>query len=285
VTQELWTHERLKVKPWDGHKGHPQYKQTKYNGHRFTVYKQKNGTLVGFEREIRPDLEMTIKRPRIVEYSWWKALREIPPMSSVDGELCMPGGNAGDAAHAIAECLPELRFVPFAVPWWDGESIDSASVIYVMDVMQETTGLEYAETRRFLPGIDTLDHLLDFARVEKIEGFVLKEWNYSGWWKVKPQKTVDCVVTDFKDGNGKYLGMIGALVVSAVIDGVMTELASVSGMDDATREMIDEKNDLGRVVEVEYQDVGNKGRLIHAHFVRWRDDKPASECVYSRGDL
>jgi ATP-dependent DNA ligase len=65
----------------------------------------------------------------------------------------------------------------------------------------------------------------------------------------------------------------------------LTEITRVSGMPDEQRLDIDEKKDLGRVVEVEYQDVGNGGRLIHPRFVRWRDDKPASQCRYDWEDL
>jgi len=279
---ELWTHERLRPKLW---KGKPtRYKQWKFNGHRFTVYKQKDGKLVGFEREIRPDLEMTVKRPKIVEYDWWKALKNIPPMSSVDGELYVVHGNAGDAAHAIAECLPTLCFMPFAVPWWASKDWSDASLGSAEYILQAVTGFKLAPFFDLLSS-DTFEQLCDDAVMLDIEGWVLKDFNYQGWWKAKPQRTIDCIVTGFKDGNGKYLGGVGALKVSAYINGRLTEVANVSGMSDDVRWDIDEKNDLGRVAEIEYQEVGNGGRLIHAHFVRWRDDKPEDECSYNREDL
>ena len=279
---ELWTHERLRPKLW---KGKPtRYKQYKFNGHRFTVYKQKDGKLVGFEREIRPDLEMTVKRPKIVEYDFWKALKNIPPMSSVDGELYVVHGNAGDAAHAIAECLPTLCFMPFAVPWWAGKDWSDASLGSAENILNKCTRLSFAPFFDLLPS-DTFERLCDDARMLDIEGWVLKDSNYEGWWKVKPQKTIDCIVTGFKDGNGKYLGGVGALKVSAYINGRLVEIANVSGMSDDVRWDINEKEDLGRIVEIEYQEVGNGGRLIHAYFVRWRDDKPEDECSYNREDL
>ncbi len=278
----LWTHERLRPKNWKGELA--LWKQYKFNGHRFTVYKQQDGTLVGFEREIRPDREMTVLRPKIVEYDWWKALEPIPPMSSVDGELYVIHGNAGDAAHAIAECLPTLEFMPFAVPRWKGRDVKSWSLPQAREHVRGWTELGFAPFFT-LQDHDTFELLCKDAVDLDIEGWVLKNCNYEEWWKVKPQKTIDAIVTGFKEGNGKYLGGVGALKVSVYIDDKFREIASVSGMDDATRWDIDEDEDLGRVCEVEYQELGNKKRLIHAHFVRWRDDKPADQCTYNWSDL
>jgi len=285
---ELWTHERLRPKLW---KGVPtRYKQFKFNGHRFTVFKQKDGKLIGFERTISQDREITCLRPDFVRYDFWKALENIPPMSSVDGELYVVKssptrkGNAGDAAHAIAECKSTLCFMPFAVPWWTGVNWDDASIGSAEHTLQVFTGLKFAPFFDLLPS-DTFEQLCDDARMLDIEGWVLKDYNYQDWWKVKPQKTIDCIVTGFKDGNGKYLGGVGALKVSAYINGRLVEIANVSGMSDDVRWDIDEKDDLGRVAEIEYQELGNGRRLIHAHFVQWRDDKPDEQCTYDWEDL
>jgi len=279
---KLWTHDRLKPKNWQGQRA--AWKQSKLNGHRFTAFKQANGTLVGFEREVRPDLEITRKRPHVVKYDWWKQLEGVPPKSSVDGELYVVRGNAGTVAHAIAEGDGSLEFRPFAVPWWEGKDCERESLSWAQTVLKFSTGLKLIPFYR-LAVDDSLERLLQDAEDLGTEGWVLKNYNYGEWWKVKPTKTVDCVVTGFKDGNGKYLGLVGALKVSAKVDGKMTELASVSGMDDVTRVDIDEDEDLGRVVEVEYQEVGNGGRLIHPRFVRWRDDKPADQCEYDEEEL
>lgn len=282
----LWTHERLRPKNWRGERA--KYKQFKFNGHRFTVFKQRDGKLVGFEREMRSDLEMTVKRPKIVEYDWWKALERIPPMSSVDGELYVLNGNAGDAAHAIAECLLTLEFIPFAVPWWKGINLSTVDLEYAQRLLvahsNNNIGLKLAP---FFPLMehDDFELLCDDAANLDIEGWVLKNHNYEEWWKVKDTQTIDAIVTGFKEGNGKYLGAVGALRVSVWINGELKEIASVSGMDDATRWSIDEDEDLDRVVEICYQELGNGHRLVHPRFVRWRDDKPTKECVYDWEDF
>ena len=105
---------------------------------------------------------------------------------------------------------------------------------------------------------------------------------YGKWYKLKRENTVDCVVTNIIPGKGKFANMAGAVVCSLYdTDGALFEVASVSGMDDATRAAIS-RRDIGRVVEVKYQMVGSRGRLTHPRFVRWRDDKPKNECTISQ---
>ncbi len=279
-----WTHERLRPKNWRGERA--KWKQFKFNGHRFTVYKQQDGTLVGFEREIRPDLEMTVKRPEIVAYDWWKALEQIPPMSSVDGELYVIHGNAGDAAHAIAECLPTLEFMPFAVPYWRNLNVRMWDLERARDCVKKMTGLLFApffELREH----DTFKRLCSDAADLDIEGFVLKNFNYAGWWKVKEVREMDAIITRLKwSESNRYIGAIASVIVSIYINNELVEIANVPGssFDDETRWEIDEK-DVGRVIEVGYQYLGNKKRLIHSRFVRFRNDKPAEECTYEWSDL
>jgi len=181
--------------------------------------------------------------------------------------------------------LPTLCFMPFAVPFWDKTDLSDTSLGFIENMLKNSTGLKLAPYFPLNDEYDTFEQLCDDATMLDIEGWVLKNRNYFDWWKVKPQKTIDCIVTGFKDGNGKYLGGVGALKVSAYINGRLVEIANVSGMSDDVRWEINEKEDLGRIVEIEYQEVGNGGRLIHAHFVRWRDDKPAEQCSYNRKDL
>ena len=270
-----WTHERIRPKNWNGNLAN--YKQFKFNGHRFTVFKQEDGTLVGFERDLRPDREITVRYPDFVKYDWWKQLQSLPPMTSVDGELHIIGGNAGDAAHAIAECSDNLEFAPFAVPWFNSVDHRSERLSLAAVRIKEYTDLIFAPFFNMTTN-DTQESLCKDAIDLDIEGWVLKNANYTSWWKVKPTKDIDVIVTGFKDGDGKFLGLVGALKCSLLVNGEMHEIASVSGMDDETRLDIDEKKDLNRVCEVEYQHLGNGHRLIHPRFIRWRDDKPFTEC-------
>ena len=87
----------------------------------------------------------------------------------------------------------------------------------------------------------------------------------------------DLIITGWTEGEGKYAGLIGALKVSTC-DG--EELASVSGMTDDVRRLISSSPEsfLGRVCEVQYQNVAKLGRLRHPVFLGFRDDKRPEEC-------
>jgi ATP-dependent DNA ligase len=114
---------------------------------------------------------------------------------------------------------------------------------------------------------------LDATIKEGWEGLVLKTKNglyehkkSAQWLKLKGEETADVPVIGWEPGEGKYAGMIGALVVD--FKGVKV---SVSGMSDAQRhEFMD---DLPKMVEIRYQQVTKAGSLRHPRFYRVREDK------------
>ena len=297
-SKPYWCHERLKPKKWNGESDITQIecKQEKKNGHRHTFFKQPNGRLVCFGRNIREDLELSTKYPQVMDAPWWEFIRDVLPENcSLDGELYLPGQKPSAVKTALVNTPEDLHFGVFAVPFIDG--IDS-SLLSVREALTNwfrwggKSGLpwnvEIVWGHRFNPTTETEESLKALALEEFYEGWVLKVFNYSGWYKVKPVRELDVIVTGFAaaDPFSKYAGMVGALKVSAYIDGQLTELANVSGMDDETRAAINKQTDLGRVCEVSYQDIGSKGRLIHAHFTRWRDgEKSQDECKYTADDL
>lgn len=89
--------------------------------------------------------------------------------------------------------------------------------------------------------------------------------------KVKPYKTEDLEVTDIYDGEGKYVGMAGGVVVD--FNGVAVRCGS--GFDDATREAMAKSPDdyIGKVAEIRYLEVTEDGSLRHPSFLRWREEK------------
>lgn len=116
------------------------------------------------------------------------------------------------------------------------------------------------------------------------EGLIFQDGNLLNWAKLKRIATIDTVVIGAKEGNGKYLGLVGALRVA--VEGY--EVAAVSGMEDSDRiemgEMLERNELVGKVAEVAFQYVGAKGRLRHPRFVRWRDDKRPDECLLSQDE-
>jgi bifunctional non-homologous end joining protein LigD len=131
----------------------------------------------------------------------------------------------------------------------------------------------------YVPIIDTWDPSLEQhgANIEKFqEGSVLKLLNspYAGkrhksWLKMKDVETVDVTIIGYKDGQGKYSGLIGAIVFRAP-DGT---IGNCSGMDDATRVAISNHREfcMGKIIEVKHY-----GRLVdgyrHPQFIRFRDE-------------
>lgn len=140
-----------------------------------------------------------------------------------------------------------------------------------------------------------LNHYLNICRARKdckglLEGFVLKDGNLINWMKVKESKTIDCFITGYVPGEGKYYKQVGSLLVSVYAGNKIIEIGKVSGFNDEirlwlTKMFAESPNEiLNEVVEVKYQNVASQGRLRHCVFVNWREDKLASECFVDQDE-
>jgi len=150
--------------------------------------------------------------------------------------------------------------------------------------------IAFEERRGYLDGlladneyvqiIDTWDPSLEQhgANIEKfLEGSVLKRLDapYAGkrhksWLKMKEQETIDVRIIGYKEGQGKFKDLIGAITFRAP-DGT---IGNCSGMDDDTRVHISDHREalLGTTIEVKHY-----GKLVdgfrHPQFIRFRTDK------------
>jgi len=274
--------QRIKPKDWSDEPFC--YKQTKLDGHRLTLIKT-DDKLEGYGRTVKPDFEISVKYPHIVDYDWWKTYQQMPNNSMVDGEVYVIGKTSSDVSNQITVPGGSLEYSAFAVPWWNSYDKRDGSLEAIDALLKSETGERLTPFYRQIPELDTREHMLADAKMLCIEGWVLKQANYLDWYKLKPTRTLDVFVTGFIDGKGKFLGGIGALTGSCILDGVLTDICNCSGMDDETRWNIDEDKDMWRVFEVEYDCVGAKGKLRFPRFIRWRDDKPRDECFYKRSKL
>jgi ATP-dependent DNA ligase len=108
------------------------------------------------------------------------------------------------------------------------------------------------------------------------EGSILKDLSapYAGkrhksWLKWKADETMDVRIVGYKEGQGKYNGLIGAITFVAG-DGTF---GNCSGMDDDTRVHISDHRGslIGKTIEVKHY-----GKLVdgwrHPQFIRFRDE-------------
>lgn len=286
----MFTHERLKPKKWDGR--WRDFAHAKLDGHRVTFFKNEDGSLTAYGREVRPDLEMTRRFPRLLAHGLVRRFgTAAPPRSSMDCEVWSPGHPASHVPTAMREGSEPLAVTAFAMPWWDGKDLEDVRIDKIQD---DFRGLvwdddQFAQLHPLeeLLGDPPWDEswaeqkLVQLALAKGLEGYVLKSMNYLGWCKVKAEETVDCVCTGVEPGKGKYEGLVGSLEGSVYNGDELVVVANVSGMTDDERKAMSQ-SDAGRVFEVAYQYVGAKGKLRHPRFVRWRDDKPAKECTWDQ---
>lgn len=111
-----------------------------------------------------------------------------------------------------------------------------------------------------------------------LEGAIVKEplGYYSrrrtfAWMKLKAEDSLDLEVIGSFEGTGKYLGMLGGLVVK--FGGNIVNVGS--GLSDEQRKTFweDREQLLGRLIEVGFHEVTPDKSLRHPRFVRFRDDK------------
>jgi ATP-dependent DNA ligase len=99
------------------------------------------------------------------------------------------------------------------------------------------------------------------------------------WYKLKKYDTFEAFVVGFDPGQGKYEGLIGALIVQTV-DGLTIRC---SGMSDEERIRITARQE--RIVrerwvcEVKYFGL-TAGTPRHPQWLRWREDKLADDCYW-----
>lgn len=220
---------------------------------------------------------------------WFDAAKKLPRGVSLLGELWLPGHRSEAIKTAIKDENDKLQFDVFAIDNWRiGGSIHDEIHNRLVGMPLEDVELLVCQLGfAFIPFFKqpfNMKNLQDFIKLNpSMEGFVLKNGNLLDWTKLKPRKTLDVIVTKLLPGQGKYLNMLGSLVCETS-EGF--EVASVSGMSDQQRRWMTNHTDeiLGKVIEVEYQNIGANGRLRHPVFVRTREDKEKEHCPATQDD-
>ena len=98
--------------------------------------------------------------------------------------------------------------------------------------------------------------------------------------KVKPSFDREAIITGYKEGNGKYTGMLGGFICKPLInhDTYMTidedesHVFTLSGMDDSIRKNYPKTHPLGTIISFECSGYTDKGVPRFGRYIRSRDD-------------
>ena len=164
--------------------------------------------------------------------------------------------------------------------------------------MHEIRILELTEQLVSHPAIDVVDmwqinnekeleELFEKVLAEGKEGLIVKDmhgvWENKRskhWVKMKQEQELDLKVVDYKEGTGRMVGMLGALIVENR-DGTLQVNVGTGYSDELRKEIWTQCQDgtvIGRIVAVKYNERikarnAEVGRLFLPVFVEFREDK------------
>jgi len=203
----------------------------------------------------------------------------------LDGELI--AGDFGGTISALhsAECgAKEARFVVFDALTHD--EFDSTHTDRTLAERRKTLikmfpRAKYSsiiKQKRVKTAADVKKAMTAYVK-NGFEGAVLKDLDSCyefkrgrTWVKIKPFKSGDYRIADVIEGEGKYEGMLGKIIVrgpKGVESGVGT------GFTDAQRAKMwkQRRSLIGKVAEVSYQEISSGGKLRFPSFSRMRPDR------------
>lgn len=278
--------------------------QEKMDGHYVTIHKGHVRTAV-FPRKSMISIHKLLERcPQVCAI-----LRRIPKESIVLAELYSPNHPATSVKTLINSGSEDLTLSVFAAPLLDGFMGDHEDrdheygdthwptvrkSLKALDIPTPKQLYVMAEVKRYLKDPTVLppsyiEYLKQRARDLGLEGYVAKTSHMTGWYKIKPIRSIDALVTNytistsdsFKGGiqslefslfgikpNGKQ----GWIPIADVGSGYTAEFRMNSAPDEL----------IGLVGEISYDSIAAQGRLKFPRFERWHPDKKASECLISQ---
>lgn len=192
---------------------------------------------------------------------------EIPPDTVVVGELHQPDMFSTDVKTLMNEQSDQLKFSAFAIPKHEGICLFDEDVPECNELL-ERLGFEAPKT--YPIATRSIEEWLKLAVLNKQEGWVLKNFNYSCWYKIKPHHTLDLKVVGTT--TSKSLTRNGLLKAVQVADCNGRILASVGTGFTNDQRHVNQEELIGRIAEIQYDGMAGK-HLRFPRFVRWRDDK------------
>lgn len=260
---------------------YPMYLQPKYDGFRCVYYNGKLYTRTGLPFA---NVNLTTHFSKLFETS----------ENVLDGELYMHGKPFNEVSKILnAEDKPipaDMKFYVYdCVPLKDWEA-QKTNMTYTDRLKLMRTVLANIDDRKKI--IDTPTDKINSPQEaielykkylkDGYEGCMLKAVEGKYQWKrvtlrsgemikLKPFETLDLKVMEIFDGEGKYEGKAGGIIVD--YNGVAVRVGS--GFDDITREVLTQNKSeyIGKTVEIKYFEETEDKSLRFPIFIRWRDDK------------
>ncbi|MGP4845011.1 DNA ligase [Marinobacter sp. 1Y8] len=203
------------------------------------------------------------------------------PEQPLDGELWMGRGRFSETSGAVRKLEPvdaewrQIRLMVFDLP--SSRAPFSERVVQMKALVSGSPYIAMIDQRR-ASSHDALMEQLDQVVANGGEGLMLHDGNSlyragrtDDVLKVKRYQDAEAVVVGHTEGNGKYEGQLGALIVERK-DGRRFKLGT--GFSDAQRA---DPPPMGAEVTFKYYGLTSTGLPRFASFLRVRDDEPVSE--------
>jgi ATP-dependent DNA ligase len=230
----------------------------------------------------------------------------------LDGELKMPVDKINNGhtqtigslttTAAVVNSSPEralelqvrygaCNYYAFDVLYYCGEDVRKRPYYYRRELLQQVhTQLPMI----LLPKCQKMNFEGFFKNIiaEGGEGILLKhkDWDYQcgkrirGQFKYKARHEMDCFITGSTPGEGEFSGLIGALLVSVLINEQKVEVAAIQPGSLGFRQSISLadgslRDDMyGKVVEVSFFERTKNGRLRDAVLEKWQPELTCYDC-------
>lgn len=243
------------------------------------TYKSRNGRTLDMFSHIDAEAQVFMRFARR-EYGYESGI-------VLDGEMCSLTKAFGDISgaihrknatvrHAVFRCFSALSWNAFRRGTCDTSQLQAFTLIKRACGVKGLRNIVVTDPER-VAGDEDVQRLYKEYQAAGHEGAMVKDlskpWKAKkswAWMKMKAELTLDLPIVGYKEGKGKYVGNLGALIVrNGKAD------TPVSGMSSALRKLIwrQRRVHMGKIVEVECQEVFKSGKLRHPRFKRLRPDK------------